>query len=253
MTMGLTDPTLFVLPQIGRLMDSFAIEEVQATLRELTWSMGYEHFLFGQQQDGAGVPEPRQVVVSGYPEAWRKRYVSRNYIAVDPTVAHCLVSSMPLPWTPDLVTEESTPMWEDAARHGLRHGLSLAVHERGGSVSMISLARERPVSDAEMRLSIGMARAVLATLHFAAMNMPLPEAQRVRRLLTPRELDVLGLTTHGLSSAEVGEQLHISARTVHYHMQGLIKKLGCRNRAEAIGKAGSLRLFAGSEGHRGRE
>lgn len=68
-TMGLTDPTLFVLPRIGRLMDSFAIEEVQATLRELTWSMGYEHFLFGQQQEGAGVPEPRQVVVSGYPEA----------------------------------------------------------------------------------------------------------------------------------------------------------------------------------------
>ena len=52
--------------------------------------------------------------------------------------------------------------------------------------------------------------------------------------LTPRELEVLGLTVEGLTSKEIGTRLGISPRTADVHRTRMIHKLGLRNRAQAI-------------------
>lgn len=51
------------------------------------------------------------------------------------------------------------------------------------------------------------------------------QAEKVRRL-SPREWDVLRLVTEGLTSAEIGTRLGISARTVESHRASLMEKLG---------------------------
>jgi len=50
--------------------------------------------------------------------------------------------------------------------------------------------------------------------------------------LTAREVDVAGLTVGGLTNAEIGEQIGISARTVETHLTRVRKKLGVRSRSE---------------------
>jgi DNA-binding CsgD family transcriptional regulator len=62
-----------------------------------------------------------------------------------------------------------------------------------------------------------------------------PEAiPTLRRKLTPRELEVLGLTARGMTSKQIGVHLGISPRTADVHRTHLIRKLGFRNRVEAV-------------------
>lgn len=51
--------------------------------------------------------------------------------------------------------------------------------------------------------------------------------------LTPRETEVLGLLSHGLTNREIGERLHLAEKTVKHHMTNILQKLQVNTRTEA--------------------
>ena len=51
--------------------------------------------------------------------------------------------------------------------------------------------------------------------------------------LSDREVEVLRLVARGLTSAEVGQRLYLSPRTVDWHLSSIYTKLGVRSRTEA--------------------
>jgi DNA-binding CsgD family transcriptional regulator len=61
--------------------------------------------------------------------------------------------------------------------------------------------------------------------------------------LSPRELEVLRQVAIGHTSREVGQHLFLSPRTVEMHVQGILAKLDCRSRIEAVRKATELGLL----------
>jgi two-component system, NarL family, response regulator NreC len=50
--------------------------------------------------------------------------------------------------------------------------------------------------------------------------------------LTPREFEILGLLAMGFMNPEIAEQLIVSVRTVEAHRSAILRKTGCRTRAE---------------------
>lgn len=60
--------------------------------------------------------------------------------------------------------------------------------------------------------------------------------------LTAREREVLTLIAEGLSSREIGEQLHITAKTAKKHRENIRIKLGVSNAVEAARAAARLGL-----------
>ncbi len=62
-------------------------------------------------------------------------------------------------------------------------------------------------------------------------------------LLTAREHEILGWIYRGKSNIEIGMILGISPLTVKNHVQKILRRLNVLNRAQAVGKALSLRIL----------
>jgi len=63
-------------------------------------------------------------------------------------------------------------------------------------------------------------------------------------LLSEREREVLELISAGSTNREIAEQLYLSPHTVKEHTSSLYRKLGVRNRAEAVQKAQRIGLLS---------
>jgi two-component system response regulator DesR len=62
--------------------------------------------------------------------------------------------------------------------------------------------------------------------------------------LSEREREVLDLIGSGATNREIAEQLYLSPHTVKEHTSSLYRKLGARNRAEAVQKAQRIGLIS---------
>ena len=87
---------------------------------------------------------------------------------------------------------------------------------------------------------------VLKAIRMVGLGMdvfePAPEA--VEAPLSDREREVVSLIAAGSTNREIAEQLFLSPHTVKEYTSGLYRKLGVRNRAEAVKRAQSLGLIA---------
>ena len=61
--------------------------------------------------------------------------------------------------------------------------------------------------------------------------------------LSERELEVLSLLASGRSNREIARDLFVAVGTVKTHTNNIYRKLGVRNRAEALAKARNLKLI----------
>ena len=58
--------------------------------------------------------------------------------------------------------------------------------------------------------------------------------REIAGLLTPREIEVVGMVAKGLSNKEIGARLFIAEGTVKIHLHNIYEKLGIARRAELV-------------------
>ena len=74
-------------------------------------------------------------------------------------------------------------------------------------------------------------------------------AERAPDRLTQRELQVLALISGGLTTAQIGQRLGISTKTVENRRQRLFAKLGVQNQSHAVAVAMRTGLLGSGPGH----
>ena len=70
-----------------------------------------------------------------------------------------------------------------------------------------------------------------------------PQAADASPALTQREQEVLDLMARGSTNREIADALHLSPHTIHEHTSSLYRKLGARNRADAVQRASRMGLI----------
>jgi two-component system response regulator DesR len=76
------------------------------------------------------------------------------------------------------------------------------------------------------------------------MDVFAPASEQIDAPLSAREREVVSLIAGGSTNREIAEQLYLSPHTVKEYTSGVYRKLGVRNRAEAVKRAQRLGLIA---------
>jgi DNA-binding NarL/FixJ family response regulator len=86
---------------------------------------------------------------------------------------------------------------------------------------------------------------VLRAIRMVGLGMDVfePEAEPSKVPLSDREREVVSLIAAGSTNREIAEELFLSPHTVKEYTSGVYRKLGVRNRAEAVKRAQSLGLI----------
>ena len=104
------------------------------------------------------------------------------------------------------------------------------------------LALLQELARGEAPLSSGLAARLLQEFgRMASTDTPAPDG--CPDGLTTRQMEVLALVGQGLTYKEVGARLHLSERTVKYHMSEIIQRLHLKNRAQVVKHAQTAGLI----------
>ncbi|BCK59123.1 response regulator [Nocardia wallacei] len=104
----------------------------------------------------------------------------------------------------------------------LRHGACGFLLKRSGPALLAEAVRAAVAGDALISpsVTVRLLRRLNATAPVSSASEP----------LTPREIEIAGYVASGLTNAEIGRELYISAGTVKTHVASIQRKLQVRNR-----------------------
>lgn len=69
------------------------------------------------------------------------------------------------------------------------------------------------------------------------MEEMLEDKDTLTHAFSPRELEVLSLAARGLTNKEIGYRLHLSERTVQFHLRSIFNKTGTESRTQVVALA----------------
>lgn len=221
--------------QLKQLSSATELEIAYEIALRFAKNIGFKFFAFS-----TSCPKKNEhfhtVRFNNYPKDWNIEYEKKKFGTNDPVVAHCNRSMLPILWSEELF--RNVPwIWETLEQQGLQHGWSQAVHdEESGFCSILSLARSHcPVSAWELYENLGFSVFIGRHLHkLVVQTLPKEPAKSSMPHLSPREIDVLKLAAAGKTAYESARILNLSARTVNFHIQATIQKLGVNNKVSAV-------------------
>ncbi len=225
----------------------FADAKTEAALLELlakaARELGFDYCALGMRLP-LPFSNPRTIMFNNYPQAWQQRYQSEQYLRIDPTVAQGLSSTRPMLWSETLFAS-SRPLWEDARAHGLQVGWAQPTHDLKGVASLLTFARSgEPIVRSEFQAKAHRMHWLAQAAHAALADIQAARPEGAAAIkLTEREIEVLRWAADGKTASESAEILAISERTVIFHIDNALRKLGAANKTAGVLKAAMLRLI----------
>lgn len=204
------------------------VASIAAVLQDFLWARGLESFLYFD----AAAPLARGPLIQNYDaglvsrldrtNVWRRdplRFQARR----QPQVWHAGVAA-PTPEADELI-------WGPTAAAGYRHAISVPIYGPNGNCDVfttLTTGRDWPKRQSNQIIN----DLVLITYNLAGFFRSGAPAGRQLQI-TQRERDCLEWTARGKTGWEIAQILGISARTVHFHLQNAMRKLGLHSKHQA--------------------
>jgi len=189
------------------------------------------------KKEGSGIIDPNKtkVININYPNEWIELYIKRKYYQIDPIIKENF-THFRLQWWADTYKINDPPKEflstaEDfGLKKGYTHGVSNLKGDKGGLFSFSGMSIEHNKrTEAILNLIVP---------HFyQALVRILKQDNKKNILLSLREKEVLLWIAQGKSTWDISRILHISERTVKFHISNIMQKLDVVNRPQAVAVA----------------
>jgi DNA-binding CsgD family transcriptional regulator len=171
---------------------------------------------------------------------WHLHYLEQAYADVDRTLEENHTSTLPMLWDVDAQrllakNKREQRIREESIAFGIHKGLSIPVHGPEQDFVTLTLHQfrgETCLDQYETKQFEWMAAAQIF-YHYIRKILHFDKAQHSPYHLTRREEQCLALTAKSWRVEQIAKELHISARTVNFHLQNANKKLGTNNKYQA--------------------
>lgn len=226
---------------LAKLFEAKTRAEFTDSLQEIIRKFGFKFYcveLFW----AAPIGKPLRDMFTSYPQHWQQLYENRNYAAVDPAVAHCMSAPSPIYWNEKNYSNANcSHIYETARNHGISAGISVAIHQYGGSRTMVSLSLEKQPHELSEKEINGLKQAsqVLAGCIHAVAGRFTKDPVNGNDLpkLTAREVECLEWVAAGKTAWETAAILGVTEATATFHVKNVIRKLKASNRQHALALA----------------
>jgi LuxR family quorum sensing-dependent transcriptional regulator len=175
------------------------------------------------------------VIADRLPAGMIAYYSERGYHHDDPALRYCKTATGPFRWVREAPYDperepRAVKVIEVMREFGLHDGVVIPVRSQRGRMGQVFFGgREITLPMDELRALHFMTLYAFDRALWLRGQLDLPQS-----VLTPRECEVLTLVASGKSGEQIGEALHISARTVVEHIKHCCRKLGAANRTHAV-------------------
>jgi DNA-binding CsgD family transcriptional regulator len=140
-------------------------------------------------------------------------------------------------------TEEASFILARALRIAMHSGIFQTFIDGGNRVRALLIGmHNRPTPDWHDLVPF-LSTLVRRLPNCAGSKGSLRTAAATRRILSPRECHILRLIGRGMSNKRIAQELKIAPETVKSHAKHIFVKLDVQTRAEAVARAGGLRLL----------
>jgi DNA-binding CsgD family transcriptional regulator len=173
-----------------------------------------------------------------------EQWFSQRLHQVSPIAAACRISTQPFAWDAAAVAEavgerrNRSIQWPLMPEQGYYGGITVPVHLPRGRTGSVSWYSRNPKIDLSERLAAHGDVLLLAAHRFMGLvyKVRAEPASAVEGLtqLSERELECLTWAALGRTDTEIGSMLHRSPTTARFHMDNAVRKLGARNRTQAV-------------------
>ncbi len=205
--------------------------------------LGFEYCCYGIRVP-LPVSKSAVAIFDTYPDGWMAHYQAQDYIKIDSTVRDGALTTNMIVW-PDVDEVAPCPLWEDAREAGLSVGIAQSSWAARGAFGLLSIARHADrLTPAEIDMLTLQTHWLANLSHSLMSGFMVPKlAPAASVVLTAREREVLCWTAEGKTACEIGQILGIAERTVTFHVNNVLVKLGATNKVQAVVKAVSAGLI----------
>jgi DNA-binding CsgD family transcriptional regulator len=214
--------------------------EIERLLRRTLDQYGFPCFAylsFAQRDD-----DDDTLALTTYPSSWVEQYRANRYDRIDPVVAHSITTTLPFAWSTErydtTLSKKQKCFLQEASEFGIRHGVTIPIHDRQGKVATLTLADcdTRSAFDARVEQYRHQLHLIAIYLHAQLRHVTPACVTPLRPCLTQRERSCLQWAARGKSALDTAEIISVSRRTVVFHTENAKRKLGVATVQQAIAK-----------------
>jgi LuxR family transcriptional regulator, quorum-sensing system regulator SdiA len=252
-----------MLDEIGAIRSQFTahqtldgrIDQIFEAMKMIGFdALIYDYTPVPYDLDGATLT-PSLLKLRNIAEDMHDYWFDRGYFLIDPVQRLALRTATPFFWnyetasdTPirPFMTEDTAPVMRYLMERDMRSGLTVPVHMPGGDYATVTGVRFG--TDVEFGrhavhsiAKINLLAHIFHETAYALFEPSFLQSGEVR--LTDRERECLRYCALGLSAKEISRIIDRSVPTVVMHLNTAAKKLGARNRTQAVVRASHYRLL----------